>query len=542
MKVVDFFCGGGGFSEGFRQAGFNIVFAVDKWKPAVDTHHENHPNCHTIMDDIERISWLPDDEFDKLIPDTEIIIGSPPCVAFSNSNKSGKGDKSLGIRLLESYLRIIARKKFKSDSILKYWVLENVPNIEKYVKCKYTMKDLGLIESYNIDLNARLIVLNHSSGVYNVKYFGVASNRKRFLCGEFPTPQKTIVEDSSLVKLGDILKGLGQPKENAESSIKDPNYDFFMVSKNITDHHYIKEIAEFEWKKARRLKQDKGYMGRMSFPENLDKPARTVMATMSFSSRESMIFSYKTDRFRAPTIREIASIMSFPLDYKFYGNSIGIKYRLVGNSVPPKMSYAIARAIAVNENLDINDEYVPIKHANNLDFHNLNFDIFQIKEEKNKKITAKFKYHIPYLIINAYRVELTNYKSDFDNLEFKWVVELHKSQGKNAKKFVPKLNSDNINNKLLAKINKFYDRLTKELVGFNEFQKIFCLSDKNRIGLIGPYEILNQIKEFIDNNLSKEEQSKIVFLDDNPWELPMGIVAGYYLIDKLIEHMGDLNG
>ena len=36
MKVADFFCGGG-FSEGFRQAGFEIVFAVDKWEPAVNT-------------------------------------------------------------------------------------------------------------------------------------------------------------------------------------------------------------------------------------------------------------------------------------------------------------------------------------------------------------------------------------------------------------------------------------------------------------------------------------------------------------------------
>ena len=34
MRVADFFCGGGGFSEGFRQAGFKIVFAVDKWEPA----------------------------------------------------------------------------------------------------------------------------------------------------------------------------------------------------------------------------------------------------------------------------------------------------------------------------------------------------------------------------------------------------------------------------------------------------------------------------------------------------------------------------
>ena len=41
MRVADFFCGGGGFSEGFRQAGFEIVFAVDKWAPAVNTYKGN---------------------------------------------------------------------------------------------------------------------------------------------------------------------------------------------------------------------------------------------------------------------------------------------------------------------------------------------------------------------------------------------------------------------------------------------------------------------------------------------------------------------
>lgn len=43
MRVADFFCGGGGFSEGFRQAGFNIVFAVDKWEPAITTYKGNKP-------------------------------------------------------------------------------------------------------------------------------------------------------------------------------------------------------------------------------------------------------------------------------------------------------------------------------------------------------------------------------------------------------------------------------------------------------------------------------------------------------------------
>ena len=144
MRVVDFFCGGGGFSEGFRQAGFDIVFAVDKWEPAVKTYKGNKPHVNVIQDDVIRIASLPDDEFEALVPDSEVIIGSPPCQSFSHSNKSGNADKSLGIKLIEAYLRIIARKKFKPNSILRYWVLENVPAVKSYIKEEYSAADLGL--------------------------------------------------------------------------------------------------------------------------------------------------------------------------------------------------------------------------------------------------------------------------------------------------------------------------------------------------------------------------------------------------------------
>ena len=144
MKVADFFCGGGGFSEGFRQAGFEIVFAVDKWEPAVNTYKGNKPGVNVIQDDVIRISNLPDDEFEALVPDSEVIIGSPPCQSFSHSNKSGNGDKSLGIKLIEAYLKIIARKKYKPGSILKYWVLENVPAVKDHIKEEYTAADFGL--------------------------------------------------------------------------------------------------------------------------------------------------------------------------------------------------------------------------------------------------------------------------------------------------------------------------------------------------------------------------------------------------------------
>ena len=84
------------------------------------------------------------EKIDEIIPDTDIIIGSPPCVSFSNSNKSGKADKTLGIQLINQYLKIILHKKTKPGSILKYWIMENVPNSLNYVKNKYSAEELGL--------------------------------------------------------------------------------------------------------------------------------------------------------------------------------------------------------------------------------------------------------------------------------------------------------------------------------------------------------------------------------------------------------------
>ncbi|MDI9521287.1 MAG: DNA cytosine methyltransferase [Bacillota bacterium] len=386
MRVADFFCGSGGFSEGFRQAGFDIVFAVDNWEPAVKTYKGNKPGVKVIQDDVIRISQLPDDEFEALVPDTEVIIGSPPCQSFSNSNKSGNTDKSIGIQLIEAYLKIIARKKFKQNSILQYWVLENVPAVKNYIKEEYTASDFGLQGDFILKPH------DGASGKYNAKYFGAPTNRKRYFCGEFPK-LNTTRSDSNVTTLKQVLDSLGEPLRKNNDLIIDINYpDFSLESRQVTDHHYIYELADFECSTAKRLKQDKGYMGKMSFPENLNKPARTVMATMTASSREAMILGYGENRFRLPTVREAASMMSFPIDYRFYGKSKGIKHTLVGNAVPPKMSYAIAKAIAEAEQKPLPDHYVGIKHDESIEFFNLNGVKFDIRKEKPRRAIAKFKY------------------------------------------------------------------------------------------------------------------------------------------------------
>lgn len=534
MRVADFFCGGGGFSEGFRQAGYDIVFAVDRWEPAVTTYKGNKPGVNVIQDDVIRISFLPDEEFEALVPDSEVIIGSPPCKSFSHSNKSGNADKTLGIQLIEAYFRIIARKKFKKNSVLKYWVLENVPSVKHYIKSQYSAKDLKL--------NGEFILLTQegSSGTYNAKYFGAPTNRIRYLCGEFPSPMP-IKTDTTVVTLKNVLDALGDPLAKDNNFIKDINYHGLKLRRNdVSDHNYIYKLAPFEVETAKRLKQDKGYMGRMDFPENLNRPSRTVMATMSTSSRESMILGYMDNEYRLPTVREAATLMSFPIDYRFYGKSKGIKHTLIGNAVPPKMSYALAKAIAIDAGVSIPKHYIKIHHDDTIEFHNLNGDTFPSKIERPRRDVAKFKYHIPYLIIDAYRVELTNYHSDFKRRIFRWDVEIHYSQGrKNAKKFSPSISKSVIPNYYQQMVDEYIENTTKKICTFNRLQEAFCLTSAMRKAkrLMGPYELLAEIKSFIVNLMPKEQMVMMVDTFCKPTKLPQSIVIGYYILNSLVKFM-----
>ena len=537
MKVADFFCGGGGFSEGFRQAGFEIVFAVDSWAPAVKTYKGNKPGVNVIQDDVIRISELPDDEFEALVPDSEVIIGSPPCQSFSHSNKSGNADKSLGIRLIEAYLKIIARKKYKQGSILRYWVLENVPAVKNYIKEEYSAAD------FNLKGDFILRPLDGASGKYNAKYFGAPTNRIRYLCGEFPKPME-VKNDSNVITLQMVLDSLGDPLRMDNDPIVDINYpDLALPCQEITDQHYIYELAKFECKTAKRLKQDKGYMGKMSFPENTSKPARTVMATMSASSREAMILGYRDGKYRLPTVREAAYMMSFPLDFWSYGDSKGIKHTLVGNAVPPKLSYAIAKAIAEEEHEPMPKQYPRIEHDNNIEFINLNGVKFEIKKETPRREVSKFKYHIPYLIIDAYRVELTNYHSDFKNKIFRWDAEIHYSQGKDkAKIYLPTLELCNLPETYHLKITKFIDRVCEKIPNMDTFQQIYCMTSEERRKLpwIGPYELLDLIRGFIDDIIIIDDQKKSIPINEAPESLPLATATGYYILSNLVDYMGGL--
>lgn len=533
LKVADFFCGGGGFSEGFRQNGFDVVFALDNWQPAINTHHLNHPNCNAIKMNILELNTP--EKIDEVVPDVDVIIGSPPCVSFSNSNKSGKADKSLGIELMKAYLRIISWKKNKGQ--LKYWILENVPNAMNYVKDNYTWKEL--------DLPGKGPVLEvKKREVLNSAEYCTPQTRKRFFCGDYPTPNPTCEDESEWITVRHVMDELRNPsEEECGGIINDPNYKISIPANSLTDHFYDTQIADFEWKNAKRLKEDHGFMGRMSFPENIDRPSRTIVATRSASTREAMIFDAidkngKRMGYRLPTIREIASFMSFPITYQFEANNESSKYRLVGNAVCPKISSAFAKAILNSEGLELPQNFIPL--PNEKPPVDLRGTKRKIKEPRKRRFDAKFASHIPYMKIKGFRVELSNKDSDFDDGKIKWSCILHQGSGKNALMCRPDdCNLGNITQKIQG-FENFKDDVHESFEGLDmdhtHLQEAYIARCESEY--ITPEQILEKIKKLVDthfpdDNAFVKNPKRMIAIDRN--KVPIKVIAGMYACNYFVE-------
>ena len=264
LTVIDFFCGAGGFSEGFRQKGFKILKGYDNWQPAINTYNHNFGTNSKIKNILE---FKDSTEEIELLPDTDVIIGSPPCVSFSSSNKSGKADKSLGLDLTKSFLRIVAIKKHQQNSILKGWFMENVANSKKYISHKYTFEDLNLTEWANLNkINPKNVALNlfDNTTIINSADYGSYQARKRAISGEIimvnkliiPPPTNSNNKEYNLPEwntLGDLINSFPAPNSpKTEKIISDPVYKSLKVKQTeLTDQFYDSGLYKSEWKQSK---------------------------------------------------------------------------------------------------------------------------------------------------------------------------------------------------------------------------------------------------------------------------------------------------
>lgn len=86
MRSIDLFCGAGGFSVGFEQAGIDVLYGIDVAEQALETFEENHDGTGILHDISEGV---PDEVEDV---DVDIIFGSPPCKGFSDARGSRRLD------------------------------------------------------------------------------------------------------------------------------------------------------------------------------------------------------------------------------------------------------------------------------------------------------------------------------------------------------------------------------------------------------------------------------------------------------------------
>ena len=528
LRVIDFFCGAGGFSEGFRQQGYHIVKGIDNWKLAVDTHNLNHGLSDEPVDILEFEKSI---EAIEALPDVEVLIGSPPCVNFSMSNRAGKADKSLGIRLIEAYLRVVAVKKHKNGSILRAWLMENVPNSRNFVNKEYTFEGLGLAEW------ARMIKKQPSDVALRVKDngdlltasdYGSPQSRQRFICGEviatneFPYPVKTHGSKRKgdglkpYLTLGDIRSKMPSPMERLKKTTwSDPNYPSLKLPvEQITDHFYDTGVYQVEWEMARFQKQNHPYMGRMSFPEDDSRPSRTIMATRSASTREAIIFRSELIRqgdgeYRLPTIREAATLMGFPYTYQFLGGESS-KWKLIGNAVCPHMASALAKEIKRKLNqetiglddIDFESQKMNFLKVNNLNNPNPN----TFYAPPRKKRGAKFRMH-PFKVGNI-TVALTNFDpnvgSDVSTNGRKWYCVVYVGAGKEYETIIINEDIFNIIVNAIKKLpfgNAFIDEFQHQykwrIGDYHQLQSIYEANKVESEHVYSPVTYIESIGDFI---------------------------------------------
>lgn len=393
FRVISLFSGAGGMDLGFINAGFEIVWANDFFKEAVESYKKNVDD-RIVYGDITKIdsSEMPDD--------IDLVIGGFPCQGFSiaNTKRSMKDERNF---LYKEMLRVIDDKK------PKFFVAENVKGILSMKKGKVFEMIKKDFKKLGYDVDAKLL---------NAAEYGVPQARERVVIignrigVKNPYPKPTHWVDSKKYESKEGLKDPVTVEETigflsavrlSENPITLDNgmiiynhmaatnvYDKFWgrkykvkqedicdylkmwrdkagyTTKKVDDHFGYKYTAGHWFRKDNHsgsipkpsdwweLKKILGFDNKfdkkvttmvekeIKFEQSLritnwNRPSDTITATSP---------EIHVNRERRLSARECAMLQTFPMDYQFVG-SLNVVYRQIGNAVPVKLAEQIAKGI-----------------------------------------------------------------------------------------------------------------------------------------------------------------------------------------------------
>ena len=357
--AISLFAGAGGCSLGFKNAGYNIIYASDIDNSAIETYKINFPETVSECKDIKDISFY--DTLSMLgvnAGDVDVVIGGPPCQGFSTAG--ARSDDDPRNALLKQYVKAL-------DAIRPKWFLmENVEGLLTAKKGEY-IKDI-VVALTKLGYIVRL------EKVYSQDY-GIPQKRKRVIIVgnrlgktfKFPAPlgPKITVEQALM---GLPFPSLENMRLSYQCDFSDSWADILKSPTGMVVDHFTQTLTSVQYDRIKGLKQGQTmkdlpeYLQHPSFSKRAARRVKDGMPTekrggapsglkrlkgnepsLTITSAAIREFVHPTED-RYLTIRECARIQTFPDNFMFYGCT-GDKIQQIGNAIPPLLAEIFARHI-----------------------------------------------------------------------------------------------------------------------------------------------------------------------------------------------------
>lgn len=356
--VIDLFCGAGGLSEGFRQAGFLVLAGNDFFDAAGETFKATHPGATFLPGPIQRYT---SQDFLKAaglrVGELDVLVGGPPCQGFSVYNHQ-RGLHDERSSLYREYLRVV-------EGLQPKWVvLENVTGI--------TSAGGGAAVGAILD-GLRALGYDVEKQVLRAEEYGVPQERRRIvfignrlgLPTSFPRPSHG-QGLKPFVTIDDAIGDLPRLRNGEESDMSE--YAFAPLSEyqrelrggvNGVHNHSAARLSKVNLERLKHIPQGGSWRDIPVdlLPTGMKRAKRSDhtkrYGRLSWDGLASTILTkcdphwgayFHPDQDRTLTVREAARLQSFPDWFEFKGSRTD-QYVQVGNAVPPLLGRAIANAI-----------------------------------------------------------------------------------------------------------------------------------------------------------------------------------------------------
>jgi DNA (cytosine-5)-methyltransferase 1 len=380
IKALSFFTGAMGLDIGLRKAGIDVILACESEKFIRETIKLNNPKLKVLEDinlytpeQIKKAAGLKKNE------KVDLIVGGPPCQAFSTAGKRLSINENRGVVFIK-FLEII--KKLKPT----YFVIENVRGLLsvplKHVPHRKRKGKLKLREEKGGTLKFILDYLNKcgykvSFNLYNSANFGTPQVRERIVIVGNKKEKLPYLSPTHSEHGNYGLKSWNTFK-SAVKGLHNINHDFVKFPEHRIK--YYKKIKEGQNWKSLPVSLQKEALGssyfagggKTGFLRRLgwNKPSPTLVTDPTMPATDLA----HPELNRPLSIQEYKRIQEFPDDWKLSG-SLRNKYKQIGNAVPVSLGKAIGKLIAnhaLRKKIRVinNFKYSRYLNTSDLDWHN----------------------------------------------------------------------------------------------------------------------------------------------------------------------------